>query len=78
VRERANHRGQLGLDQGLVDRLGCLPDPVIDLGGLECIQDFQQGRLVQGHRVSVSFCENIGVVSLTITRWPSVVPQARR
>jgi hypothetical protein len=57
MRQRADHRGQPGLDQRLIDRLGRLPDPVINLGGFECIQDFQQCRLVQGHRV-LSFREN--------------------
>ncbi len=58
VRDRADHRAELGFDQCLVDRLGRLPDPVINIGGLECRQDFQQCRLVQGHRVPVSFREN--------------------
>jgi len=31
-------------------------------------ESFQQCRLVQGHRVLVSFRETTGVVSLTITR----------
>jgi hypothetical protein len=53
VRVRADHRRELGFDQRLVDRLGRLPDPVIDLGGFEYFQDFEQGRLVQGHRVRV-------------------------
>jgi hypothetical protein len=35
----ADHRGELGLDQGLVDRLGRLADAVIDLRDLECVQD---------------------------------------
>src|SRR6185437_5124592 len=30
------------------------------------------------HRVLVSFREDIAVVSLTITRWPCHVPEARR
>ena len=58
MRERADHRGQLGLDQRLINRFGRLPDPVVNLGGLECLQDFKQCRLVQGHRVFVSFREN--------------------
>ena len=43
---RADHRGQLGLDQRLVDRLGCLPDPVVNISGFERLQHFEQGRLV--------------------------------
>jgi hypothetical protein len=46
VRVRADHRGELGLDQRLADRLGGLPDPVINLGGFEYFQHFEQGRLV--------------------------------
>src|SRR5262249_29406374 len=33
-------------------------------------QDFQQCRLVQGHRVLCPSARTIAVVSLTITRWP--------
>jgi hypothetical protein len=58
VRDRADHRGELGFDQCWVDSPGRLPDPVITIGGLECLQDFQQCRLVQGHRVLISFREN--------------------
>jgi hypothetical protein len=35
--------GELGLDQGLIDGFGGLADPVADIGGLECVQDFEQG-----------------------------------
>jgi hypothetical protein len=70
VRERTNYGAELGPDQGLVDRLDHLADPVIDLGGLQCFQDFQQCRLVQAHRVLVPSARTIGVVPLTITRWP--------
>jgi hypothetical protein len=53
VRGGADHRGELGLDQRLVDGLGGLADAVIDLSGLECVQDLQQCRLVKGHRACV-------------------------
>jgi hypothetical protein len=33
----ANRRGELGLDQGLVDGLGGLTDTVVNLGDRECI-----------------------------------------
>jgi hypothetical protein len=33
-------------DRRLVDRFRSLPDPVIDLGGFEYLQHFEQGRLV--------------------------------
>jgi hypothetical protein len=42
----ADHRGELRLDEGLVDGLGGLADPVVDVGDLECVQDLQQCRLV--------------------------------
>ena len=48
----ANHRGQLRLDQRLIQRLGRRPNAVVNLGGLQCLQQLQQGRLVQGHRVA--------------------------
>jgi len=33
----ADHRGELGLDQGLVDGLGGLTDAVVNLGDRECV-----------------------------------------
>ena len=51
-RPGTDHRGELGLDQGLVDRFGRLAHPVTDLGDRECPRHLEQGRLVQGHRVS--------------------------
>jgi hypothetical protein len=50
VRQRADHRAQLCLDQRLVNRLGRLPDLVVNLGGLYYLQNLQQCRLVQGLR----------------------------
>jgi hypothetical protein len=47
VRFGADHRGELSLDQGLVDRLGRLPDRVADLGSPKLVQHLQQGRLIQ-------------------------------
>jgi hypothetical protein len=58
VWQGADHRAELGPDQRLADRLGRLAYPVINLGGFERFQDFQQGRPVQRHRVLVSFREN--------------------
>jgi hypothetical protein len=46
VRVRADHGRELGLDQRLVNGFCCLPDPVVDLGGFECVQELEQGRLV--------------------------------
>src|SRR6266568_3109938 len=61
MRRRADHRRELGLDERLVDRLGGLADPVVDLRGLECLQGFQQCRLVKGHRALCPFTRTIGV-----------------
>jgi hypothetical protein len=57
----ADHGRELGLDQRLVDRLGGLADTVINVRGLECIKDFQQCRLVKGHRALCPFARTIGV-----------------
>uniref|UniRef100_UPI001F4032AE transposase n=1 Tax=Mycobacterium avium TaxID=1764 RepID=UPI001F4032AE len=38
------------VDQGLVDRFGGLSDPLTGIGGAQCVEHLQQGRLVQGHR----------------------------
>jgi hypothetical protein len=70
MRGGADHAGELGFDQGLVDSLGGLADAVIDLRCLECVQDLQQCRLVKGHRALCPFASTIAVVSLTIARWP--------
>jgi hypothetical protein len=52
VRAGADHRGQLGLDQRLIQRLGRGANPVVDVGNLQCLEELDQGRLVQGHRVA--------------------------
>ena len=52
VRGGADRGGQLRLDQRLVERLGRGADAVIDVGELECLEEFKQGRLVQGQRVA--------------------------
>src|SRR6476661_1626352 len=71
VRRSADHRRQLRLDQRLIDR-GCrLPNPIIDIRGLEHLKQLKQGRLVQSHRVTRPSARTIGVVPLTLTRWPS-------
>ena len=64
-----DHRGQLGLDQRLVDGRRRLPDPVGHIGLLDRIQDLQQGRLRQGHRVA-SFRVELGGYTQRLTRWP--------
>jgi hypothetical protein len=74
----ADHGGELGLDEGLVDGLGGLADAVVHLRRLECVQDLQQGRLVKGHRGLGPFASTIGLVSLTIARWPLQSEHLRR
>jgi hypothetical protein len=66
----ADHGREFGLDEVLVDGLGGGADAVIDLRCLECVQDLQQCRLVKGHRALFPFARTIGLVSLTIARWP--------
>jgi hypothetical protein len=39
VGSSTDHAGELGFDQGLVDGLGGLADAVVDVRGLECVQD---------------------------------------
>ena len=51
-RRRPDHRGELGLDQRLVERLGGGADAVVNVGGLQCLKQLEQGRLIQGHRVA--------------------------
>jgi ClpP class serine protease len=63
-----DHGRELGLDQGLVDGLGGLTDAVIHLRDLECVQDFDECRLVKGHRALRPFARTIAVVWLTIAR----------
>ena len=58
--------------------LGGLTDPVVNLRGRECVQDLQQCRLVKGHRGLCPFARTIGLVSLTIARWPLQPRQLRR
>ena len=60
---------QLRFDQRLVDRAGSLPDTIIDIGALQCLQQLEQGRLVQGHRV-VSLRAFLGGFTQRLTRWP--------
>ncbi|GGF24447.1 hypothetical protein GCM10011399_17450 [Subtercola lobariae] len=45
------------VDQLLVQGLGRDPDPIGDVGEFELSKKIEQGRLVHGHRVFVSFCE---------------------
>lgn len=58
MRAGTDHRGQLRIDQRLVDRPGSRADPFLDACVLEFLEQLEQGRLIQGHRVFVSFREN--------------------
>jgi hypothetical protein len=61
----------------LIEGLGAFADTVADSGGgLECVQDFEQGRLVQGHRVT-PFYEILGRFPQRLTRWPLPRAQTR-
>jgi hypothetical protein len=62
--------GRYERSAGLVDGLGGLGNAVAHVCSLECVQDLQQCRLVKGHRTLCPFASTIGVVSLTIARWP--------
>ena len=42
--------GELDLDQLLADQGGCFFDEVETFTGSECIEQFGQDRLIQGHR----------------------------
>jgi len=77
VQGGADRVGELGFDQRLVDRLGGLTDAVTDIGDLKCVQDFEQGRLIQGHRV-VPLYRFLGGFLQRLTRWPVQRDQARR
>jgi hypothetical protein len=78
MRSGTDHGRELSLDERLVDRLGGLTDPIIDLRGLQCVQDLQQGRPIKGHRALCPFTSTIGLVSLTIARWPLQSAHLRR
>ena len=77
VRGGADRVGELRLDQGLVDRLHRSADTIADISDLERIQDFEQGRLVQGHRVAPLYVFH-GRFTQRLTRWPLPRAQARR
>ncbi len=67
MRRGADHRGELGIDQRLVQMFGRRPDPLVDIGVLQSLEQVDQGRLVQGHRVD-SFGEVLGGFSHRASR----------
>lgn len=60
TRAGADVRGRLGLDQLLQQPLGELAHRVGVLRGTQCIEQGQQGRLVQSHRVWCPIVGNLG------------------
>jgi hypothetical protein len=42
----ADHRGQLRVDQRLVDRRRRRPDPVVDIAGFQCLENLVQGPVL--------------------------------
>lgn len=78
VRPGADRGGQLGFDQRLIQAFGCRADPVIDIGGLQCLEEFEQGRLVQGHRVAFLFNVILGGFTHKIHAVAPRAPAPRR
>jgi hypothetical protein len=77
MRGGADRLGELGLDQRLIDHFGVLACTIPNIGDLQCIQNFEQGRLVQGQRV-VPLYVFLGGFTQGLTRWPLQHAQARR
>lgn len=48
----ADHRGGFGIDQGLEHEAEHLTHHIAVVSGAQCLGELEQGRLVQGHRVS--------------------------
>jgi hypothetical protein len=46
----ADHGGELGLDEGLVDGVGSLAAAVVNVRDRSCVQDLQQCSVTKGHR----------------------------
>ena len=70
---------RFGVDQRLVQRLGRDPDPVIDIGGLQCLRAARAGQTGPWPSCVVSFREFFDRYSLTVARWPptSTTPTPR-
>lgn len=77
VQRGADRVGELGFDQRLIDRLRGGADTVTDISDLESVEDFEQGRLVQGHRVAPLYVF-LGGYTQRLTRWPLLRSQPRR
>jgi hypothetical protein len=78
MRRGADYRGQLGFDQRLIQRLGRRSDPLIDVGNFQCLEQLEQGRLVQGHRVAFLFRVFLGGFTQKIHTVASHAPALHR
>ncbi len=77
MRLGADPRGRLRVNQRLEERLHTTPDDIVGVGGLEHLKQFEQGKLVQGHRVLL-LREFFGRISQRLTRWPLNVQEPGR
>jgi len=69
VRAGADHRRGFGFDELLQDHLQRGTYHVLGVRHLQCVQDLEQGRLGQGHRV-VLLRKFLGGFLRSLTRWP--------
>ena len=69
VQAGTDRLGGLGLDQLLVHPLQRQPDTLHAISGVQSSEQFEQGRLGQGHRVCL-LREFLGGFSRSLTRWP--------
>src|SRR5665647_1320310 len=62
--------GGLGVDQRLQDRVEQGAHQLAVIGGAHRFSQFEQGKLVQGHRVTPTFVSDFGRLSQRLTGWP--------
>jgi len=62
--------GGLGIDQRLQDRVEQGAHQLAVIGGAHRFSQFEQGKLVQGHRVMPTFVSDFGRLSQRLTGWP--------
>jgi hypothetical protein len=70
-----DHRGQLGVDQRLIHRLSCGPDPVLNPNDLHGSSTSALSTAIVVRFVSGSICRKN---SLTVARWPPTSSSTRR
>ena len=71
---RADHALSLRVDQRLIHVLRRQPDPVVNTGRLQRLQQVEQGRMVDSHRARCPLGTFVSPNSLTLARWPSTKP----